>query len=300
MKTVNRNKCVLAAMILTVSSVGFTSCSDKKEREQLKQRAELLEQRLHEKDSAFNEIMAVMSSVEDQISLIKEKENIVSLQSKGELSESEKNQMVHDMESIDLLIANSRQTIQNLSEKLDDANISIKSFNKRVNDLTKSLASREVAIADLKNVLSEKDVQIATLDAELQNLNTHVDVQTETIDMQINRINEQENKINKAYFVVAPEKNLRSQGIVTKEGGFLGLGRTTEIEDNVAKEQFVEIDIRDTDKLIIDSEKVEVVTEHPKDSYELVKKGNVVQYINIKNPERFWQISKYLVVSTKG
>lgn len=294
------NKNILAAMIISAGAIGFTSCSDKKEREQLKQQAELLEQRLHEKDSAFNEIMTVMSSVENQISEIKEKENIVSLKSKGDLSESEKSQMIHDMESIDLLIANSRQTIQNLSEKLDKADMSINSFNKRVRDLNKSLESRENSIAELKEMLIEKDVQIATLDAEVQNLNAHVGVQTETIDMQVNKINEQEEKINTAYFVVAPEKNLRSQGIVAKEGGFLWMGRTTELQDNVAKEQFVEIDIRDTSRLLIDSEKIELVTDHPTDSYELVKNGDVVQYINIKNPERFWELSKVLVVSIKG
>ena len=245
MKTNYRN--IFAAVIITSASIVFTSCSDKKEREQLKQQAEMLEQKLHEKDSAFNEIMTVMSSVEDQIARIKEKENIVSLQSKGELSDSEKTQMIHDMESIDMLIANSRQTIQNLSQKLDDANVSIKSFNNRVAELNKSLESRETSIAELKERLAQKDVQIASMDAELQDLNNHVGLQSETIDMQISKINDQEMILNKAYFVVAPEKNLRSQGIVAKEGGFLGIGRTIEIQDNVAKEQFVEIDIRDTE-----------------------------------------------------
>lgn len=280
--------------------MALISCSDKKEREQLKQQTQRLERELHEKDSAFNEIMAVMTSIESQISLIKEKENIVSLQSNSDLSKSGKAQMIRDMEAIDMLVVNSRQTIQSLSEKLDQADMSLQSFTQKIKNLNESLASRETAIAQLKETLTKKDIQIANLDAEVDNLNAHVVLQTETIGMQIDKINSQEDKINKAYFVVAPEKNLISQGIIDKEGGFLWMGRTTDIQDNVSNEQFIEIDIRDTDKLMIDSEKIELITEHPRDSYEIVMDGKLVQYINIKNPKRFWQISKYLVVSVKG
>lgn len=276
------------------------SCSDKKEREELRKRADLLESKLMERDSAYNELVDIMSNVEGQISKIKEKENLVSLQSQGDFTESEKDQIIEDMNAIDKLIASSSQTIRDLSAKLDNADIASRSFKKRINELSASLENRKTAIDDLKESLIAKDVEIATLTTEVKSLETRVDLQTETIDMQIDKINTQQDRLNTAYFVVGSEKKLVDQGIVTKEGGFLWIGKTTELEANTAQDQFVAIDIRDTNKLVIDSKKVELVTEHPSDSYELISEGDKVQYLNIKNPEKFWGISKYLVISTKS
>ena len=54
------------------------------------------------------------------------------------------------------------------------------------------------------------------------------------------------------------------------------------------------------DQLEINGKKIEVVTEHPHNSYELVEEEGVVKYLKIQNPEEFWKISKFLVVSIKG
>ncbi|MEO9477589.1 MAG: hypothetical protein ABJG41_18735 [Cyclobacteriaceae bacterium] len=297
MKT-NRPILATASIILGITLI--TSCTNKEETEKLRKEAQMMEQKLHERDSAFNEIMDVMTTLEKQVSSIKEKENIVSMKSQGDFSDSDKDQIVKDMVAIDQLIANSRETINKLSSKLDKADISMNSFKRRVNELSKTLENKTMAMEGLKESLVAKNVEIASLSSKVTNLETRVDLQVETIDLQIEKINDQHKKLNKAYFVVAPEKKLKDKGIVSKEGGFLWIGRTTELEEDVTQEQFVEIDIQEVDKLIINSEKMELVTDHPSSSYEVVKKGDKVEYISIKNPEKFWEISKFLVVSTKS
>ncbi|WP_258104167.1 hypothetical protein [Marinoscillum sp. MHG1-6] len=289
-------------IIITVlaGSTLLFSCTDQKEREELKKKAAMLEAKLMERDSAYNELIDIMSTVEGQIASIKEKENIVSLKSEGDFTDTEKDQIITDMEAIDQLIAHSSETIRELSNKLERADVSSKSFKKKVKDLTASLENRKTAIDELKEVLIAKDVEIANLVTQVSTLETSMEIQEETIDMQIETINNQEERLNTAYFVVGPEKSLMDQGIVTKEGGFLWLGKTTELEANSTKEKFVQIDIRDTDKLVIDSKKAELITEHPTDSYELISEGDKVQYLSIINPEKFWGISKFLVISTKS
>lgn len=294
------NRKILAFATILTGITLITSCTNKEETEKLRKEAQLMEQKLHERDSAFNEIMDVMTTLEKQVSSIKEKENIVSLKSQGDFSDSDKDQIVKDMAAIDELISNSKETINHLSSKLDKADISMSSFKRRVNELSKTLESKTLAMEDLKESLVAKNVEIASLSSKVSSLETRVDLQVETIDMQIEKINDQHVKLNKAYFVVAPEKRLKDKGIVTKEGGFLWMGRTTELEEDVAQEQFVEINIQEVDKLIINSEKMELVTEHPSSSYEVVKNGDKVEYISIKDPEKFWGISKFLVVSTKS
>ena len=110
----------------------------------------------------------------------------------------------------------------------------------------------------------------------------------------------QQIEINTAYFAIGSEKSLIEDGLVNKEGGFLGFGKTSELDPDATKDKFNEIDIRTTDRLIIDAEKVSLITEHPSNSYEIVKEGDVVKYLDIKNPEKFWKISKYLVVAVRS
>ena len=51
---------------------------------------------------------------------------------------------------------------------------------------------------------------------------------------------------------------------------------------------------------MIDAKEIQLITEHPTDSYQLVKDGDKVQYLAITDPVNFWRISKYLVVAAEG
>ena len=42
-----------------------------------------------------------------------------------------------------------------------------------------------------------------------------------------------------------------------------------------------------------------IMTPHPADSYEFVYEGKVINYLTIKDPDRFWETSKYLVIMVK-
>lgn len=297
MKKINitplRNYIVVLAGLLI-----FSSC-DRNEREQLKAEAELLEQKLQERDSAFNSIMNVMAEVEAQIEQIKEQENLISQTSSGDFENKSKGELVGDLQKINALIESTNEKVAALSSKLESSNIELNAFKRRAQQMTDDLKERENSLAQLRDEIESKNQHIAELSSEVNTLNTRVQLQTETIDEQKQQLESRTSDLNKAYYAVDSEKKLSEEGLITKEGGFLWMGRSLELKDDVPEEKFTEVNIQDTKRFYIDSDKMEIVTDHPTGSYELVNEDDKVKYLEITDPSEFWKISKYLVVSKK-
>lgn len=301
MKTQTKN--ILAVVIGLVLTVALASVfiSMQEEKKELTVQSMQLEEELQERDSAYNEIIDIMYTVESRIEKIKQRENLLSdVSGSSDFTKADKQQMVKDMTMIDSLIIETNETVSRLVAKLDNANINLNSFKNRVNQLARELDDRKKSIASLREELKEKEVEIAELATDIKSLEYRVDVQEETIDTQMTKINMQQDQMSKAFFAIGTEKSLVEDGLVNKEGGFLWFGKTNELDPDAAKDKFSEIDIRTTNRLIVDAEKVDLITEHPSDSYEIVKDGGMIKYIDIKDPEKFWGISKYLVVAVKS
>lgn len=301
MKTQTKN--ILAVVIGLAITVGLVTVfiSMQEEKDELTVQSVQLEQELQKRDSAYNEIIDIMYGVENKIERIKKRENLLSeVSNNNDFTAADKKQMVKDMGMIDSLIVQTNETVARLVAKLDNANINLNSFKNRVNQLSGELEDRKKSIASLREELKEKDVAIAEMTSDIKSLNYRVETQEETLDTQMTKINMQQEKLNKAFFAIGSEKSLVEDGLVSREGGFLWFGKTNELDPDAAKNKFSEIDIRTTNRLIVDAAKVDLITEHPSDSYEIVKEGELIKYIDIKNPDKFWEISKYLVVAVKS
>jgi hypothetical protein len=244
-----------------------------------------LEMALTERDSAYNEVIDVMYAVEEQIERIKQREKLVSSLSEDGFTENRKDGMVRDMRAIDSLIINTNRQVANLLSRLDNANMNLTSFKSRLQHLSKELEERKKSFEELRAELQKKDMELAKITFSVQNLEDKVLAHEQTIEEQLQEI-----------FSIEQEMN----GVVIKEGGFLGLGRTLELKEDVDQKQFGKLDIRMTSRLMIDAKEIELITEHPSDSYQLVKDGDKIQYLAITDPANFWRISKYLVVAAEG
>lgn len=304
MKTITKSKWLGTTLVLAVLLT--SSCTYQKEREQLQEQANQLEQELHARDSAFNELMTVMTQVETQIEKIKEQENIISTQT-GDFKSGNGEKMVSDLGIINELIGSTNEMIRDLSKKLENSDMELNAFRKKVKTIEKDLRDREESLSLLRQEVAMKDQKIESLETEVQKLFNYAVRSDSTIEAQRGVLREKQAlldkntlQINRAFFAVDSELNLKQDGLISKEGGFLGIGKTTELQPDAVQGNFTEVDINFTTKFYIDSDKAEVVTEHPSDSYKMVIENNRVQYLEVTDPESFWRISKYLVVSTKS
>jgi len=137
---------------------------------------------------------------------------------------------------------------------------------------------------------------------EIGQLNEKVTTMEVAIADSSSKISKQTTEMNKAYFVSGTFKDLKEKGLLVKEGGVLGLGKKESLQENFSDDDlFTRIDITKTRTIQVNSKGAKLVTEHPANSYELVKDDDdKIAYIEIKDPENFWKISRYAVVEVNN
>jgi hypothetical protein len=247
------------------------------------------------RDSVINEWMLTFDEIEKDLSTVKEKENIITMKSSDkEFSKDKKEQILKDIEYVNTLLDQNKKKIASLTAQLSKSGNKIQGLEAKVAELEATMKERETEIADLKTTLSKKDFEIGEL-------NTKMSEQQVAITQKDEKISTQTAEINKAYIVYGTYKTLKEKGVISKEGGFLGLGKKESLHHDFSDSAFTQIDITQTKSIPVNSKDAKLITSHPSSSYELVRdKDNKVASIEIKDPEQFWKISKYAVVEIKN
>ena len=169
------------------------------------------------------------------------------------------------------------------------------------------MASLQSLADELKRSLEEKSVTISALEGRVGDLSKTVETQASSLAEKEATIHERETRIaaktkeaNTAFVAVASKSVLKGSGVVEKEGAILGVGgrwiETGKFDPGV----FREIDVTKETEVSIPApaRKVRVVTEQPKESYEIVDGGPNSQSskLSVKDPAAFWKGDRYLVV----
>jgi chromosome segregation ATPase len=166
----------------------------------------------------------------------------------------------------------------------------IKVLEKKIIDLEASVKQSEIEISDLKNTLVSKNFEIDQLNTQNSELLTTIVQKEETITKQTN-------EMNKAFYACGTTKQLKAKGLLTKKGGFIGLGKTKSLSAGLSDSAFVQIDITITKLIPVNSKKAKLISEHSPNSYQFIRdQNNKIESIEIKDPALFWKISKYAVV----
>lgn len=198
------------------------------------------------------------------------------------------------------------QSLEQLKRLLDENDKNQKSLQRRIAGSGTERNRLITTIDSLNNQLSVKEEQISSMNRDIFSLKTQVDTQqfriNRLIAMNANQnsvIQDVTNRINTGHFVVGNPKELLNNEVIVKKGGFLGLfGRVKKLNPQFNPDDFKTVDIRSDTLIELAGEKINIVTVHPSDAYNLVDSNNVTK-LEITDPEKFWQASKYLVVENK-
>ena len=299
------SKALLA--LAAFATVGLASCSSGEKEKVIEEQTVSIKEMQSEiasRDSAFNEVLNMLSQVEDQVATIVEKENLIANAQSGD-NANNKDKLLKELALIDNLVAQSNQTIDDLKGKLRNTDLKLTGFQKRINQLTDDLEQRSTMIADLRGEVLRKDEQINMIAGRYDSIQVTSATQVREINtknQEIELLTSVNNDLNTVHYAVGSFKDLKERGLVSKEGGFLWIGRSIDLNESADSKEYIEIDIREFSKLPIEANKVELVTEHPADSYIIVQDENEanIKYLEITDPKKFWQVSKYLVISTKS
>ncbi|MCX8081596.1 MAG: hypothetical protein N3F09_10210 [Bacteroidia bacterium] len=237
--------------------------------------------KLSEKEAALMEFINSFNEIQENLNAIKEKEKIITKSTSGEnISNAER--IKEDIQSIYDLMLKNKTRINALSEKLKNSNLKIEGLQKMIANLEKTIEEKDAEINQLKNKLESMNIELINITANFE------DVKKENKEKEI--------KLKTAYYVIGTEKELKEKNIISKTGGFIGIGKSTTVKSDFNKEYFTEINIDNVQEIALGGKKCKIITTHPSSSYELLMNGKVAEKLVIKNAQDFWSVSKYLVI----
>lgn len=290
----------------------LTSCNGE-EIDRLEQQNKLLATTQSSQDSLLNDYLSAFNTFEENLESIKARENIINEQSLDpEFQSNPKDKILDDISLINDLLQQNQTIINDLNARLDRTEGDQSQLRRLISRLESQLGDKDQEIVVLKEELVEMNFTAESLDRRLDtmtyaqeqlvyltsNQQMRLSAQDSTISDQTGLIDIQTEVLNTAYYTMGTAKDLKEQNVITTEGGFIGIGGSKVLRPDFNQEAFTQVDIRETETIAFDNKKVRVVTYHPSDSYELTEVDNRITSLEIIDPEKFWEVSKYLVVVT--
>lgn len=285
----------LAMALAFATLLGACESSSKKQIELLTKENEALRNEAKMKDSTINQFFAFMGEVEQNLSIIKQKEQTISSSAVAgaELKPDVRQQIDEDIQTINMLMDKNRQTIAALRKKLQEANLKVAEFERIIANVTQQLDEKDREIEQLKENLTQLNFTVTQLNARIDTL------MEEKVEMNVT-IQSQTEQLNTAWYAMGTRKELIDNKIIDKTGGFLGIGKSSKMKSEFNKDYFVRIDITQTVNFPISAKKVNLITTHPIDSYTLTTNGKgMVVELKVTDIQKFWSVSKYLVIEVE-
>jgi chromosome segregation ATPase len=287
------------SFILGITTIAvLTSCEDTIPKTQYEQEVAQLnstissDQRM--RDSIEGVYIATLDEIDNNLDKIREKEGIIIMGPKNatDLRTSKRERIVTNISMINTLIEENKTKLSQLEKSLASYKKGKKELLRSVNLAKERMVLLEEEITELKSILAENEFKIAELNKQLDDKNdqlANLSEKNTSLDKDLNRV----------YFAEGTYKELRGKNIVIKEGGLLGLGRVETLKQNLDKSQFKELSQKETTSIVLNGKKPKLITKHPVSSYTVSTTENDLAQLTIKDPERFWSYSKFLVVEVK-
>jgi len=234
-----------------------------------------------ERDSTINAMFSTFNRINENLREIQVKQGELGSTGTGaEQSSNVEDRIMGGIQSIDDLLADNQKLITKLRAQSKVSANGISELERTIAEMERSTNEKNVEIEGLKEELASSNSSLATLIAMYRD-------KTQLSDMQ-------RNDLNTAYYVIGTSKELRANGVLTKEGGFAGIGANTKLNmENLAKENFKQIDILEMQEIPVLSEKFKLSTSHPAGSFKIEEGSGKLMITDVNV---FWSVSKYLVI----
>lgn len=205
--------------------------------------------------------------------------------------------------------AGSRETLKG---QIDDIRRSVRANLEKLDALERANRASDERILGLERLalelhrqLEEKEETIAALEERTQELARTAEGLRGTVkekEQAVEQIRallaDREAQLAAAYVLIAPRGMLQKVGYVERRGSVLGLGGTWQRTGRVDESLFRRIDIRKVTRfdLAAPADKAIVLSDHPEGSYALAAVSPHESQLTVRDPVRFWKMSRQLIV----
>ena len=275
------------------AALALASCVSKGTVVKVEEQRDSLSVVVSAKDSLISAVFEDISSISENLALIRTRENLLSVAGDAEGGRRPVEEINNDIAAIDRLLRENRAKIESLQRsaaQLRKANLRIDGLEKMIADMNRQLAEKKAEVEQLRESLVRMGDEVKSLTEEVAVRSAEVEnLSGEKVELQ--------NQLNTVYYIVGAEKELRDAQIINKQGF---IGRTLTVGRNSNFDSFTMTDSRLLSEVPVGQKKATLVTSHPEGSYELVTDANkVVEKLIITDPVRFWESSKILIISCK-
>ena len=284
-------------LLLLLACVGFfSSCGDMKKNQSLKVENDSLNAALAERDAELESIMEVFNEVQEGFRLINEAENRVDLQADQMEGVSPAQKIREDIRFISEKLQSNRERIAELEEQLANSKYASSQLKKTIANFKQELEAKSQQIETLRTELASKNIRIAELDDAVAGLRQNVTDLIAENKVKDAMVATQDKALNAGWFVFGTSSELKEQKIISKK-----LLQKTKVLENkdFNKDYFTQIDIRTDKEIKLYSKDAKLLTAHPEGTYEFVKDDKGQLTLKITNPNKFWSVSRYLVIEVK-
>ncbi len=303
-KPLARAVAVLALAALTAG------CQDKKEMERLRsenakltQESTKLKGEVQTASTTSAEMEGTLDEVQKSLEELRLKELKVirtSLQvlKEGKPATSKREQVHAEIDEIKKAIKENLDKLTRLEKEKQEAEARAAASGKQVKALEQKTSALERLVGELRRSLEEKESTIAELEVKVLELSRTTEELKATVEDRESTIVEKEKEVAKAFVLIGPKAAMKKAGLIEKKGAVLGMGGSWVRTGKFDESMFQQIDTREVTEFEVAaaSTKARVLSDHPKDSFELTATGPKTSKLKVTDPARFWQGSHYLII----
>lgn len=264
--------------------------------------ADSLQEIINQKDGEIDALFEVLSDIENNLTEISSRYSQIATlrQQNPEKNANVKGEITDQLAVIENMMAQNKTKIANLNSKIS----TLKAENSKLQEFIESLNAR---MAEQENQINGLMNELTISKETIKKLSGNVDDLTQANQEKDARIAKQQEEMayladqsHKAYYVVGNYDDLKAKGIVNKDGGLIF--KTQRSTNNVNVQNFTLIDKTKVTTIDVNLRKARIISNHPKDSYEIVYDENdskMARQLVIKDINAFWSTTDFLIISTK-
>ena len=290
-----KNLKYLFLSLITISCVSNTESVSEESR-----RIDSLQSLLSSKDQAINSLEFQKLNDDSIVNLYalyiqKIKDNINEINRQELIINNKKNNPDFiEKDTIDII-----KSIKILSKKLQENESMILALNNAVKQEKDKNSQFVSKVTDLREEIAQSNREVYYLKEELNSMNASFDAIFKKYNLQNKKISDLNQKLNEVAYVIGSKSELLENGVLTKSGGLIGIGKTRKLNSDLNTDYFTYVSKYKFQKITLGFKTVRLMTSHPTDSYRLSNSNEIIDSLIIINQNDFWRNSKFLVVEVK-
>lgn len=281
-------------MAMGLALIVLFSCQQhKREIERLNSSKDSILQVVSEREQVITDYISSFNDIQDRLDSIKAAQKLLNVELSAtdvERQSTSKEKIINDITLINNLINENKKTIAILQKRLKDSNMKSAELQKMIDNLNRQIEEKDLEIAAL-------NTQIDQMKIDISNLGRQVNTLTEESAQKSATIEKQKEEMNIAYYCFGTRDELISNNVIEKTGGVLGMGRSYKMKEDFNHDYFMKVDIREFKEVMLMVKKAQLLTTHPDGSFRFsTNDEKLVDYLYIEQAEKFWNVSKYMVI----